>query len=210
MKLPDHIFSIVKLLHARNVELARGDDQARRQLQKKIVETAVARHPAEGWGWKKAGTTNPPSKDAIANNRLMAPSLVCWDCFNGSTREPVQGEEIVIDGQVFIEVAGHDHLADGGGDGHEGDEREDEDDRVPPAPRPVLPGAGEFLEALVWLDGVYRDQLGRAKGVDLEGIAAHIFGVYLPARLAGDSAIDARKKAVTRINEILGRTDLHL
>lgn len=210
MRLPDHIFSIVKLLHAKHLDLARGDEHARRELQKKIVETAVARHPSEGWGWKKAGATNPPSKDAIANNQLMAPHLICWDCFNGATREPVQGEEIVIDGQIFIEVTGRDHVSgeiDGGADDHEEDDR---DDRVQPTASPTLPGAGEFLEALVWLDRVYREQLGRPKGVDLEGIAAHIYGVYIPARLAGDVVIDARTKVVRRINDILGRTDIHI
>jgi hypothetical protein len=211
MRLPDHIFSIVKLLHARHPDLARGDEQARRELQKKIVETAVARHPSEGWGWKKAGATNPPSKDAIANNKLLAPRLVCWDCFNGATREPVQGEAIVIDGQIFIDVTGHDHVGDEIDD-RLGDDREDDDrdDRVRPPAAPTLPATGEFLEALVWLDRVYREQLGRPKGVDLEGIAAHIYGVYLPARLAGDVVTDARKKAVQRINDILGRTDIHI
>jgi hypothetical protein len=204
MRLPDHIFSIVKALHAKNLALAHGDENDRRKLQKKIVETAVARHPSEGWGWKKSGTTNPPSKDAIANNKLGLPHLICWDCFNGATREPVQGDAIEIDGQVFIEVAGHDHL----GDDVDVDVDDDSGDQAQPSST-ALPSREEFLEALVWLDGVYREQLGRSR-VDLEGIAAHIFGVFLPARLAGDSVVDAKKKVVKQINDILGRTDIHV
>jgi hypothetical protein len=200
MKLPDNIFSIVQALHARNLSLAKGDDVARRALQKLIVETVVARHPSQGWGWKKAGEGRPPSKDAIANNKLMSGHLISWDCFDGASREPVQRESDVIDGQVFIEVAGVDHLGTMPG----------------PLPKPPqLPSVpkldrDEFFAALVWLDRLYREQLGRANGVDLEGIAAHIFDEFLNARLTGVSVSAAKERVVKHINNILGRTDIHV
>jgi len=197
MRLPDHIFSLVKALHAKNLALALGDEDARRALQKKIVETAVARHPSEGWGWKKAGEGRPPSKDAIANNKLMPSHLICWDCFSGTTREPVQSESLQIDDQVFIEVTGVDHLI--------GQLIVDAD----VTPKITLPARDEFFTTLKWLDTLYREQLGRANGVDLEGIAAHIFDVYLNARLKGVSVNDAKNKVVKNINAILGRTDIH-
>jgi hypothetical protein len=204
MKLPDHIFSLVKALHAANPSLVNGDDEARRTLQKKIVETAVARHPGEGWGWKRASETRPPSKDAIANNRLMPGHLISWDCFDGSTREPAQRDSEVIDDQVFIELTGVDQLFGA---------------VIPPAHSDGenhgrrlagLPAREEFFSALKWLDGVYRTQLGRPAGVDLEGIAAHIFDLYLNDRVGGGSDQHARKRVVDSINAILGRTDVHV
>lgn len=214
MLLPDHIFALVKALHAKHPDLALGDDEARRSLQKKIVETAVARHPQEGWGWKRAGDGRPPSKDAIANNRMTPGRLLAWDCFDGSTRAPVQREAMDIDGQVFIEIAGVDHLGaavavtsittgttPGGLPAPP---------PPPPPPPPRLPSRSEFLSVLLWLDLVYREQLGRPDGVDFEGIAAHVFDTYLSERLRGTATTDARALVVRHINQILGRTDIHV
>jgi len=194
MKLPDHIFSIVKAQHAANLTLANGDEQARRALQKKIVEAAVALHPTEGWGWKKAGSANPPSKDSIANNKLSPGHLLAWDCFDGTTRQPVQRESEVIDGQIFIEM-GDAGPVDGGDGGHT---------------IPALPDRAEFFAALQWLDALYREQLGRPNGVDLDGIAAHVFDVYLNSRLRGAAVQDAKSDVVRQINQILGRTNIHV
>jgi hypothetical protein len=203
MKLPDDVFSIVQALHARNLALAKGDDDARRALQKLIVETVVARHPSQGWGWKKAGEGRPPSKDGLANNKLMPGHLISWDCFDGASRAPVQRESDVIDGQVFIEVTGFDHLGP-------------TPDPPPPPKKPLQPpptpklDRDEFFAALVWLDKLYREQLGRANGVDLEGIAAHMFDVFLNARLTGASVSAAKEKVVEQINHIVGRRDIHV
>jgi len=198
--LPDRIFAVVKALHAANPALASGDDDARRALQKKIVETAVARHPGEGWGWKRAGASRPPSKDAIANNKIQPGHLLSFDCFDGGTRQPVQRESETIDDQVFIEVQGVDHLVG---------------TPVPTAGPTAasvsaLPPRDEFFAALKWLDGVYREQMGRPAGVDLEGIAAHIFDVYLTERSHGSSPDRAKQRVVDQINSILGRTDIHV
>jgi hypothetical protein len=200
VKLPEQIFALVRALHAANLSLASGDDDQRRMLQKKIVETAAARHPGEGWGWKRAGESRPPSKDAIANNKIQPGHLLCWDCFDGGTRQPAQNDSELIDDQVFIELQGIDHLA---GvtihiDGQSG------------VPVSQLPSRDEFFAALTWLDGVYRFQIGRESGVDLEGIAAHIFDTYLTERARGTPVMGAKQRVVDRINSILGRTDIHV
>jgi len=106
MILPDHIFAVIRALHAQHLTLALGDDEARRLLQQKIVETAVARFSDEGWGWKKASEGRPPSKDSIANNRLAPGHVLAWDCFNGATREPARSEAFTIDDQIFISLTG--------------------------------------------------------------------------------------------------------
>lgn len=201
MKLPDHIFAVVRAVHAANPSLASGDDDQRRSLQKMIVETAVARFPGAGWGWKRADAGRPPSKDAIANNKIQQGHLLSWDCFDGGTRQPAQRDSEIIDGQVFIELEGVDHVPDiplhvdpgGGGGGSVAQ----------------LPSRAEFFGALTWIDGVYRSQLGRT-GVDLEGIAAHIFDVYLTERTHGKAPDGAKQRVVAGINAILGRTDIHV
>lgn len=218
MILPDHIFAIITALHAANLALAKGDDEARRVLQQKIAETAAARHPGEGWGWKKAGEGRPPSKDAIANNKLMPGHLLAWDCFNGATRSPVQGDSEIVDDQVFIAVQPVDHLAGLPASPvvlkapHPGPPPSSQPpqptSRPAPASRAALPGREEFLAALHWLDTLYRTQLGRP-GADFEGIAAHIFDTYLNERLRGATVLDARTRVVQQISEILGRRDLH-
>lgn len=218
MILPDHIFAIVNALHAQNLPLALGDDEARRSLQKKVVETAVARFPDEGWGWKSAGPGRPPSKDAIANCKLAPGHLLAWDCFNGATRAPARSESLTIDEQTFIPISGFDHLA-----GLRLDDRRDVQPAPPassphasappasaPQDRPALPGRAEFQSALMWLDTLYRTQLDRPGGVDIEGIAAHVFDTYLQARLAGASVDEAKAAVVKTIADILQRTDIHV
>ena len=203
MILPDRIFAIVSAVHARNAALASGDDDQRRSLQKMIVETVVKRCPGEGWGWKRADPGRPLSKDAIANNLLQPGHILAWDCCDGSTRLPVQRDSMLIDDQVFVDVVGFDHL---------------NDVVIPlPLPQPDRPGraasavsTAEFFEALQWLDKLYREQMGRPNGVDLEGIAAHIYTLYIGERQRGASVADARGRVVKQIGDILGRTDLHV
>jgi hypothetical protein len=205
MVLPDRVFVIVSALHARNSALASGDDEARRSLQKMIVETVVKRLPGEGWGWKRADPGRPMSKDAIANNLVQPGHLTAWDCFDGATRAPVQRDSMLIDGQVFVEVTGFDHL-----NGIDIDiERQRKESETQRPVQNAVSGT-EFFEALKWIDKVYRDQMGRPNGVDLEGIAAHIYNLYVAERQNGVSVADAKGKVVKRINDILGRTDIHV
>jgi len=208
MILPDRVFAIVSAIHARNAALASGDDDQRRALQKMIVETVVNRFPGEGWGWKRADPGRPLSKDTIANNRMDPPHILAWDCFDGSTRLPVQRDSILIDDQVFVDVVGFDHLGTG-----VPAPRPD----PPPQPRPMPGPAGrasvsteEFFETLQWLDRFYREQLNRPNGIDLEGIAAHVYNLYISERQRGASIGDAKGRVVKQISDILGRTDLHV
>lgn len=204
MILPDRVFAIVTAIHAQNAALASGDDDQRRSLQKMIVETVVKRFPGEGWGWKRADPGRPLSKDTIANNLLEPPHILAWDCFDGSTRLPVQRDSIFIDDQVFVEVVGFDHL--------NGAQlpRPRPQPQPPPAPARGAVSAQEFFETLQWIDKVYREQLGRPNGVDLEGITAHVYSLYIGERQRGASVADARGRVVKQIGDILGRTDLHV
>lgn len=204
MILPDRVFAIVSAVHAKNAALSSGDDDQRRSLQKMVIETVVKRCPGEGWGWKRADPGRPLSKDSIANNLIEPGHVLAWDCFDGTTRLPVQRDSIQIDDQVFVDVVGFDHL------------NGVVLPKIKPQP-PSSPGGGgalvptgEFFEALQWLDKLYREQLGRANGVDLEGIAAHIYTLYIGERQKGASVADARGRVVKRIGDILGRTDLHV
>jgi hypothetical protein len=207
MVLPDRVFVIVSALHAQHAALASGDDDARRSLQKMIVETVVKRHPGEGWGWKRADPGRPMSKDAIANNVITPGHIVAWDCFDGATRAPVQRDSMLIDGQVFVEVSGFDHLNDAV---LVPQPRQPDPARSPGAAPAQTVTSAEFFETLNWLDKIYREQMGRANGVDLEGIAAHVYGLYVGERQRGASVGDAKARVVKQINDILGRTDIHV
>jgi hypothetical protein len=109
MRLPDSVQQIVNTLYARNYGLAHGTDDERRSLTKLIVEQTVFALPGQGWGWKSADPTRPPSKDGIA--KQQDGRLLGFDLFNGGTRAPNDhpaSEDIT--GQYFIAVAGVDHL----------------------------------------------------------------------------------------------------
>ena len=108
MRLPDAAQAIVVALYRKHLDLARGDDDQRRQLTSKIAET-VRFTLGPSWGWKSAGSGRPPSKDAIAQQD----GAILWgyDLFNGATREPNDRPEAEnITGQVFIAVPPVDHL----------------------------------------------------------------------------------------------------
>jgi hypothetical protein len=92
-------------------DLAVGNDDQRRELTRMIAEQ-IRFELGPGWGTKKAGPANPPSKDSITFNDPA--TLWNWDWQNGATREPIPpGEMTDITGQVFIEVSPINHL---GGD----------------------------------------------------------------------------------------------
>lgn len=106
--MPPRIREIVQELYARNVHLAEGTDDERRQLQTLICEQARYELGPQ-YGAKKADSGRPRSKDAIAF--LDGDVLYAADCFNGSTRKPsVPGEFTEIPGQVFDPVQAIDHL----------------------------------------------------------------------------------------------------
>jgi hypothetical protein len=110
MQLPDRAKAIVVTLYNQNVDLARGDDEQRRRLARKIAEQCRF-ELGPTWGHKSADPTRPPSKDAIAQQQPDG-RLIGWDLFNGSTREPFpEPESMDLTGQHFIDVSpGVNHL----------------------------------------------------------------------------------------------------
>lgn len=109
MKLPERVRVIVFALYERHKDLAHGDDDARRQLARKIAEQ-VRFELGPNWGHKSADPGRPPSKDAIAFKDGTI--FVGWDLFNGATRVPfADPESIDLTGQHFIDVSpGVNHL----------------------------------------------------------------------------------------------------
>lgn len=106
-------------------------DDARRAWCLKVVEQVVWTYPGEGWGSKRADPGRPLSKDAIAAKRDG--HLWCWDLVSGSTHrvnDSVTGEQ--IDGQVWVAVAGVNHLGTPAPDPTPGPSG------PPPAPAPDL------------------------------------------------------------------------
>lgn len=90
-----------------------GTDDQRRDLTRAIIEQMVYEMPADGWMWKSADPTRPPSKDSIA--RLVGGRLCNYDWQSGATRlrqvQPGQiGDDIT--GQNPIPVAAVNHLTD--------------------------------------------------------------------------------------------------
>lgn len=88
MRLSQRHVDIVEALYGLNIDLARGDDNQRRQLTQKIDEQ-IAFEFGPRWGMKAraGGNIGNASKDSIAY--LEADGTVSvWDWQNGSTREP--------------------------------------------------------------------------------------------------------------------------
>ncbi len=112
---PERAYTVLVLLYERHPDLARGDDQARRDLTEMIIQQINCEFPNQGWVWKSADPTRPPSKDAIAKHdggRLWA-----WDWQDGTTRQPViypgKPADYDITGQNPIPRTCVDHLGNG-------------------------------------------------------------------------------------------------
>jgi hypothetical protein len=85
MRLPDFAQSIVNKLYLKFNSLALGDDAARTDLCRKIVETITFNDPSGRWGHKrqKGGSF---SKDTLG--KIESGLQIGFDLFNGSTRRP--------------------------------------------------------------------------------------------------------------------------
>ena len=109
MQLPARVETVYRELYALNMELAHGDDEARRALTRAIAEQ-VRYELGPQWGTKRADATRPISKDSIAFQSVTG-VLFSFDWQNGQTREPnPAGEMENITGQVFVEVDPINHL----------------------------------------------------------------------------------------------------
>jgi len=85
-----------------------------RSYMGRMIEQIVFSHPNQGWGWKDAGGNRPPSKDSLANNKLVENDLLNWDMFGSvGTGKPSLNQDpdsSSIKGQHFIKVIGVNHL----------------------------------------------------------------------------------------------------
>ena len=138
-RMPERGVQIVHALYARNVELAKGNDDQRRAITRKIIEQFICEFPDDGYTGKSADPSRPFSKDSIA--RRSEGRLYAWDWQNGSTREPsVKAGQLASDitGQHPIPLGCIDHLGSA--------------QPVPePGPDPVPDEPGETLDTVAAL-----------------------------------------------------------
>lgn len=90
-------------------------EDAVRQWTNRAVEQVVYENPGKGWGSKRADANRPQSKDGIANNQIMGGKLLVWDLVTGAgtgsgSYVGENSDAIDITGQVYIGIAGVDHL----------------------------------------------------------------------------------------------------
>jgi hypothetical protein len=108
MKLDPRVVAIAKQFEP-GLPLANWTDDNRRAWLIQVIEQVVFRFPDGGWGAKRSGPRRPLSRDAIALKRdghVWAFGLV-----SGSTKRVKNNVEgVLIDDQVFVPVAGRDHL----------------------------------------------------------------------------------------------------
>jgi hypothetical protein len=90
-----------------------ADEDGRRAWTWKLAQTFAARFPAQGWGTKRASSTRPLSKDAVA--RIVDGIIWSWDVVTGGN-DPLKlnpnadAENISASGQVFVPVDAHDWI----------------------------------------------------------------------------------------------------
>jgi hypothetical protein len=180
MKLDPRVVAIAKQFEP-GLPIANWTDDNRRAWVMQVIEQVVFRFPDGGWGAKRSGPRRPLSKDAIALKRDG--HVWAFDLVSVSTKRVKNTVEgVLIDDQVFVEVAGKDHLG------------------MP------TPGAGADDPPAAALDG---DGPGPAEDAaileDLRAVAATLGDVTARlARLeeavsANRSALDALKTTVDRI-----------
>ena len=108
MKLDPRVVAIAKQFEP-GLPLANWTDDNRRAWVMQVIEQVVFRFPDGGWGAKRASPRRPLSKNAIALKRDG--HVWAFDLVNDSTKavnNKVEG--VLIDDQVFVPVAGKDHL----------------------------------------------------------------------------------------------------
>jgi hypothetical protein len=108
MKLDPRVVAIAKQFEP-GLPLANWTDDNRRAWVMQVIEQVVFRFPDGGWGAKRSGPRRPVSRDAIALKRDG--HVWAFDLVSASTKRvnnTVEG--VLIDDQVFVQVAGKDHL----------------------------------------------------------------------------------------------------
>ena len=108
MKLDPRVVAIAKQFEP-GLPLANWTDDNRRAWVMQVIEQVVFRFPDGGWGAKRSGPRRPLSRDAIALKRDG--HVWAFDLVSGSTKRVKNNVEgVLIDDQVFVPVAGKDHL----------------------------------------------------------------------------------------------------
>jgi hypothetical protein len=108
MKLDPRVVAIAKQFEP-GLPLANWTDDNRRAWVMQVIEQVVFRFPDGGWGAKRSRPRRPVSRDAIALKRDG--HVWAFDLVSASTKRvnnTVEG--VLIDDQVFVQVAGKDHL----------------------------------------------------------------------------------------------------
>ncbi|HZB26250.1 MAG TPA: hypothetical protein VE379_08975 [Vicinamibacterales bacterium] len=108
MKLDPRVVAIAKQFEP-GLPIANWTDDNRRAWVMQVIEQVVFRFPDGGWGAKRSGPRRPLSKDSIALKRDG--HVWAFDLVSVSTKRVKNTVEgVLIDDQVFVEVAGKDHL----------------------------------------------------------------------------------------------------
>lgn len=108
MKLDPRVVAIAKQFEP-GLPIANWTDDNRRAWVRQVIEQVVFQFPDGGWGAKRSGPRRPLSKDAIARKR--GGHVWAFDLVSVSTKRVKNTVEgVLIDDQVFVEVAGKDHL----------------------------------------------------------------------------------------------------
>ena len=135
-RMPERGVQIVYALYSKHQDLAKGTDDQRRAITRKMIEQFICEFPDDGYTGKSADPGRPFSKDSIA--RRSEGRLYSWDWQNGSTREPhVKAGQLASDitGQHVIPLGCVDHLGS--------------TNPVPePGPDPLPDEPGEVLDKL--------------------------------------------------------------
>lgn len=113
MQFPQRGIDIIEGILARkdNLSLSQGTEDDRRVVTRRIAEQLCYELNSR-WGTKRADSSRPPSKDALAFLSVDG-RLLSWDWQNGETkqRQVQAGQEAEdITGQVFISVSPVNHL----------------------------------------------------------------------------------------------------
>lgn len=112
MTLTQRHVEIIWELYRRDLDLAKGNDDQRRQLTRKIAEQ-INFEFGPRWGTKSTTVNHPPSKDAIVYKNDNG-TVDIWDWQNGDSRQPQVHEGKAADyknmDHFFLKVDAVNHL----------------------------------------------------------------------------------------------------
>jgi hypothetical protein len=170
MRYPNRVQDIINELAAKNPELVRGDDEARRQLTRLIAEQCRF-ELGPNWGTKRASEARPLSADVVCTEN----PFVGWDTQIAGGTIAQFPESIDLTGQVFVRVDPVQHLA-------VSDSR----------PDPLLQIQRQIDAVCARLDRLERDVLRSGDRVDLRTNNGHV----ICAEGGGGGEVHSRRDVV--------------